>query len=539
MSVTSRVLERIMKLPPPVTRAVRAHRNIPVHTRDGVLLRTDHYEPRLPSAPTVLIRTPYGRGGMIGVLHGRVFAERGYHVVIQSCRGTFDSGGVFEPMRHERDDGLDTLAWLRAQPWFDGRVFTFGPSYMGFAQWALAAGAGPELRGMVLPVTIAAFRDPTYAGGSYSLATTLHWGVFVGNQGGSALALAYRQRRSAARIRSALSQLPLADLDQLASGREIAFYQDWLRHAESDDPYWEPRNHRAEASVPTLMIAGWQDIFLPWQLRDYQSVRAAGGTPRLVIGDWTHTSTELAGYSIRAALRFFATLRDGGRPPTGVRVRIAGGDDLRDLPDWPPHRHAQPWYLQPDAGLGTEPPPPGDPDSFVYDPADPTPSPGGPLITPDAGRVDNRPVERRPDVLVYSSAPLPAPVEAIGPVTATLRVRASVEHFDVAVRVCDVDAEGRSWNVCDGLTRVRPGTWPVDADGVREVDVELWPIGYHWRAGHRVRVQVAGAAWPRYARNTGTDEPLHSATTVQETTIEVFHDPEHPSAVLLPVAPPA
>jgi uncharacterized protein len=536
VSLGSRALERVMRLPPAATRTVRVHRDIPVHTRDGVLLRTDHYEPRLRGVPTVLIRTPYGRHGIMGLLHGRVFAERGYHVVIQSCRGTFDSGGVFEPMRHERDDGLDTLAWLRAQPWFDGRLFTFGPSYVGFTQWALAAEAPPELKGMVLPVTTAAFRDATYAGGAYSLATTLNWGVLISNQGGSLLSLAYKQRRSISRIKEAFRHLPLGDLDELASGREIAFYQEWLRHHETDDPYWQPRNHRAEVSAPILMIAGWQDIFLPWQLRDYQTLRAAGRTPRLVIGEWTHSDLELLGYSIRAGLRFFHTLSDGGQPRTGVRVRIAGSDELRDLPDWPPHQHTQPWYLQPGHGLAPHEPGGGEPDHFVYDPADPTPSPAGPLITTDAGRVDNTAVERRGDMLVYSGAPLRQPLEAIGPVVATLHVRSDNEHFDLAVRLCDVDAAGRSWNVCDGLTRVRPGTWPAGADGVREVQVELWPIGYRWAAGHRVRLQVAGAAWPRYARNTGTGEPLHSATTVQSARVEVFHDPAHPSAVALPVA---
>jgi hypothetical protein len=509
-----------------------------VHTRDGVILRTDHYEPRLPGAPTILMRTPYGRGGLIGLTQGRMFAERGFHVVIQSCRGTFDSGGVFEPMRHEHDDGLDTIAWLRAQPWFDGRLFTYGPSYVGFTQWAIAADAGPELRGMVLPVTTAAFRDATYAGGSYSLASTLNWAVLTTNQGGSPVSFMLKQRRAATRIRQAFAHLPLSELDQLVSGREVAFYQEWLRHDAADDPYWVPRNHRAEVTAPILMISGWQDIFLPWQLKDYQTLRAAGHEPRLVIGEWTHASLDLLGYSNRAGLRFFTDLAAGGQPPTGVWVRIAGTDEWRSLPDWPPHRHTQAWYLHTGAGLSPmRPAAAADADEFRYDPADPTPSPGGPLLTPEAGRVDNRAVERRDDVLVYSSAVLATRVEAVGPVSATVHIRSSVAYFDVAVRICDVDAKGRSWNVCDGLTRVRPGLYPADADGVHAVPVELWPIGYRWAVGHRIRVQVAGAAWPRYARNTGTGEPLHSAISTKVADNEVFHDADRPSAIVLPVAP--
>ncbi len=564
MSLTSRAIERVMRLPPAVTRAVRVHRDLETRTRDGVVLRADHYQPELPDAPTILLRTPYGRGGLIGVLQGRVFAERGFHVVIQSCRGTFDSGGAFEPMRHEHDDGLDTLTWLRAQPWYDGRLFTHGASYLGFTQWALAAGAAPDLRGMVLPVTTAAFRDPTYAGGAYSLDTTLNWAALTANMGGSLASFLVRQRRTARRITRVFEHLPLGELDTLLSGAEVAFFQEWLRHDAADDPYWQPRNHRAEVTAPILMIAGWQDIFLPWQLADFQTLRAAGAHPRLVIGDWTHADRELLAYTCRAALRFFTTLAAGDPPPTGVRVQIAGagsgsvpaarggrrgrkdgggrrgrkdGGGRRDLPDWPPHQGAQPWYLQAGRGLSPVKPDEAGVQRFHYDPADPTPSPAGPLLTPLGGRVDNAAVERRPDMLVYTGARLTAPVEAIGPASATLYVRASVEHFDVAVRVCDVDPQGRSWNVCDGLRRIRPGDAAPDADGVRAVEVPLWPIGYRWAAGHRIRVQVAAAAWPRYARNTGTGEPLHSAVTLCPSDHEVHHGPEHPSAVVLPVAP--
>jgi len=151
---------------------------------------------------------------------------------------------------------------------------------------------------------------------------------------------------------------------------------------------------------------------------------------------------------------------------------------------------------------------------FRYDPADPTPSPGGPLLTPLAGRKDNRRVEARADVLVYSTAALSAPVEVVGPVSSTVRVRSSSAHFDIFVRVCDVAPDGRSENICDGLIRVDE-THPVDADGVREIDVAMWPTAYRWQPGHRIRVQIAGGAHPRYARNTGSGEPLGSATTMK------------------------
>lgn len=538
MSLGSRFIQRYFHLPAPVTRAVRVRRDLPVRARDGVILRTDHYEPRLRPAPTILIRTPYGRKGVMGLMSGRTMAEHGFHVVLQSCRGTFDSGGTFDPMRHEREDGLDTVAWIEAQPWFDGNLFTYGPSYLGFTQWAIAAEAGPVLKGMLAAVTTAGFRDPTYAGGSYSLDTIVNWASIVSNQGGSLLSFMYKQARSQRRVQRALIHFPLSEVDMKAIGDSVRFYQDWLAHSEPDDPYWTQRVHHdrvAEVDAAVCLVGGWYDIFLPWQLRDYATLRAAGKHPRLVIGTWSHADPELLGYSTREGLSWFRHLLAGGASePGGVHVHVGGVDEWRDLPDWPPHDGSTDWYLQANGALARGAPAESGPDKFRYDPADPTPSPGGPLLTPQAGRRDNREVEARADVLVYTTEPLAADYETIGPVSATVHIRSSLPHFDVHVRVCEVDRTGRSENICDGLVRVDPGLFPPDRNGIRAVEVELWPMAYRFRAGHRIRVQVAGGAHPRYARNPGTGEPLPSATRFLVADNEVWHTPAHPSVLRLP-----
>jgi putative CocE/NonD family hydrolase len=538
VTLGSRAIERYLDLPPAVTRAVRVHRDLAVQTRDGIVLRTDHYEPRLRPAPTVLIRTPYGRKGIMGLMSGRAIAERGFHVVMQSCRGTFDSGGTFDPMRHEREDGLDTVAWVEAQPWFDGNLFTYGPSYLGFTQWAIAAEAGPALKGMLAAVTTAGFRDPTYAGGSYSLDTIINWAALIGNQGGSLASFVYKQARSQRRVRRALVHFPLSEVDSKATGMRVRFFQEWLAHGEPDDPYWAQRVHLnrvPEVDAAVCLVGGWYDIFLPWQLRDYATLRAAGKSPRLVIGPWTHADPHLLGFSIREGISWFRHQLNGGRgQPGGVRIYVGGPDEWRDLPDWPPHGPTTEWFLQANGGLSPDAPAASGPDKFRYDPTDPTPSPGGPLLTPQAGRRDNRAVEARSDVLVYTSPPLDAPYEAIGPVSATVHMRSSLDHFDVHVRVCEVDRAGRSENICDGLVRVDPGLFPPDPDGVRAVEVELWPMAYRFPAGHRIRVQVAGGAHPRYARNPGTGEPLATATRLLVADNEVCHDPAHPSSIRLP-----
>ncbi|MEN3308684.1 MAG: uncharacterized protein V7603_4886 [Micromonosporaceae bacterium] len=538
MTLGSRMIERYFRLPPPVTRDVRVHRDLPVRVRDGVVLRTDHHEPRRRPAPTVLIRTPYGRKGIMGLMSGRAIAERGFHVVLQSCRGTFDSGGAFDPMRHEREDGLDTVAWIEAQPWFDGNLFTYGPSYVGFTQWAIAAEAGPSLKGMLAAVTTAGFRDPTYAGGAYSLDTIVNWASILSNQGGSLPSFLYKQARSQRRVRRALVHFPLSEVDSRATGDSVRFFQEWLAHAEPDDPYWAQRVHHtrvAEVDAAVCLVGGWYDIFLPWQLRDYATLRAAGKSPRLVIGPWTHADPHLLGYSLREALSWFGHQLNGGRGrPGGVRIHVGGAGEWRDLPDWPPPATTTEWFLQADGGLAAGTPSGSGPDKFRYDPADPTPSPGGPLLTPQAGRRDNRAVEARADVLVYTTEPLAADYEAIGPVSATVHIRSSLDHFDVHVRVCEVDGTGRSENICDGLVRVTPGLFPRGEDGVRAVEVELWPMAYRFPAGHRIRVQVAGGAHSRYARNPGTGEPLATASKLLVADNEVYHDPAHPSTIRLP-----
>jgi len=535
MSVASRVVQRLLGLPPAVTRRVSLQRNIPVRTRDGVALMTDHYAPDVPDAATILIRSPYGRRGTVGLMMGNALAECGFHVVLQSCRGTFDSGGDFVPMRHEHDDGMDTLDWVAAQPWFTGKLFTYGPSYVGYTQWAIAADAGDRISGMLTAVTASSFRAPTYAGGSFSLDTILNWATLVHNQGGSLLSFIIKQARRRPYLKRAWTHLPLGEADLIAAGAEIAFFREWLASAEDED-YWLGRAHgdRIESvTAPVCMVGGWMDIFLPWQLADYARMRAAGHRPRLVIGPWTHASQELFGASIAEGVDFF-NVQLGRRPapPKDVHVFVQGADEWRDFETWPPAGRTTELAIRPGGALdfGATAAIASGPksDRFRYDPADPTPSVGGALFTTGGGAVDNRSLEARPDVVVYSSEPLTEAIEAVGPVAATIAVRTSSEFFDLFVRLCDVHPDGRSINVCDGLTRVDPRgsafatECPPDADGIRRVPVDLWPTAHRFQPGHRLRVQVSGGAHPRWARNSGTGDPMATASVLVPIDVEVF-----------------
>ncbi|MGI5237517.1 CocE/NonD family hydrolase [Dactylosporangium sp. CA-139066] len=537
---------RLLKLPPALTARVRVTRTIPVRMRDGAILRADHYAPALDAdLPTVLVRTPYGRGAPASVLC-RAVAQRGFNVLMQSCRGTGDSGGTFEPLLQEREDGLDTLDWLRCQPWYDGRLLTYGPSYVGFVQWALAAEAGDELKAMATIVTASDFGPPTYAGGAFSLDSVLTWSALLEAQRGPRLNNAVELLRGQPRLQRGLARVPMAEADRVTVGNEIEFFQRWLAEADPTSPYWTQRGHThrlPKVTAPVLMIGGWYDIFLPWQLADYMALRAAGQQPYLTIGPWNHGSAGLFQQSAAEAVAWFRAHTGG--PETirdhPVRVHVGGANGWLELPDWPPTKsHPQQWYLHPSNHLTQSEPSANEPlplDSFVYNPKDPTPAVGGPrLVGKIAGRRDNRPLESRPDVLTFTSAPLTEPLDVVGPVHADIYVRATTPsrngtpspYFDVFVRLCEVDEQGRSWNVCDGLARA-----DENHDPSIPVRVELWPTAHRFPPGHRIRVQISGGAHPRFSRNPGTGAPFGHELELRPVRQEILA----PSSITLPVAP--
>jgi putative CocE/NonD family hydrolase len=543
LSLISRFVGWRFKLPPAETYDVVVERDIPVPMPDGVTLLADHYYPRGGGAvPTVLVRSPYGRAGLVGLLFARPFAERGFGVLIQSCRGTFGSGGPFDALRNERGDGLATLAWLEAQPWFTGALATVGPSYLGLVQWAIARDAGPLLKAMAPQITASSFRSMTYPGETFGLDTALTWIQLMSTQERGWRSQMGNRRAAEARLRAAHDHLPLETADVVATGAPVPYYRDWLAHNEPGDPWWQPMDFSAtvgEVAAPATVQAGWYDIFLPFQLADYARLRQAGRRPYLTIGPWVHTAPAQFPVALRESILLFRAHLLGDRSGlrrAPVRVFVMGRQKWRNLPDWPPAGYAsQPWYLHPGGALALAPPPASAPDHYRYDPANPTPSPGGASLSTNSGPRDNRALEARADVLVYSSAPLDRAVEAIGPVGAEIAFASSLEHTDLCLRLCDVAPSGKSINISDGVLRLRPDCPPAGADGSRRVRVELWPTAYLFRPGHRIRLIVASAAHPRWARNPGSGEPLATATRLVPADQTVYHDPEHPSVLLLPV----
>jgi putative CocE/NonD family hydrolase len=338
----------------------------------------------------------------------------------------------------------------------------------------------------------------------------------------------------------------LGDVIQHMTGEDLALFHDQLDHAGVHDPFWAPVNFRrclSDWTVPTLLVDGWHDYPLPGVCDDYAVLRDVGVPVRLRIGAGGHIGGGGEGGMTDAPLDWFDThlleRSDLVRPAlakTSVSVHIQGvGGEWRDLDDWPPSTStATRWYLHGNGRLSTDAPLAIDaPDRYRYDPSDPTPAFGG-IGMLSGGAVDNRALEARADVLVYTSEVLTEPLTVIGTVSAELYVSSTLEHTDFFVRVCDVHPDGQSFNVCDGLQRIDPSLIARDADNVFRVSIAVWPAGHRFAEGHRVRVQVSSGAHPVYGRNLGAGEPYGTATIMRVAEQQVYHQPGRLSSVTLP-----
>ena len=506
--------------------------------RDGVELLTDVYSPVAESLGTLLIRTPYGRAGLIALLTARQYATHGYHVVNQSCRGTFGSGGVFEPFKPDIEDGADTVDWLRRQAWFGGRFALCGASYLGYTAWALMTDPPPELAAAVIAIAAHDNHWVTHGAGAFSLEQILSLmdGFEHLNDGlGKGI---LRSMTAGRRLKPGFEDLPLVRAQETVLAGSRMPYREWLTTPDADDPVWRPmRLGQAldRVNVPVLLHEGWQDRFPDQMIEQYERLRRRGVDVGLTIGPWTHVevATKGAGLLMEETLDWLGEHLAGTgdrQRPSPVHIFVTGAQRWRHLPEWPPATHQHVFYLQPNGGLGSaEPPPTAQPSTFTYDPADPTPAVGGRVINPArGGHRDNRKLEARDDILTFTGPVLREPLEVIGNPVVELVHRTDNPHADLFVRLCEVRQNGRSVNVSDGFRRLEPQR----ASGT--ILLRLEPIAHRFRPGTRIRLQVSGGAHPRYARNLGTDEDPARSSKLAPSPRTVFHGRGGFSRILLP-----
>ena len=566
---------------------VAVEHNVPIPMRDGILLYADIYRPLSPGRyPVLLQRTPYDKSQptVTGIDYLRA-ARAGYTVVVQDVRGRFASQGEFYPFMHEAADGYDTVEWAAGQPWSNGRVGMVGGSYLGAAQWLAAIAKPPHLKALFPTITPSDYQEGwVFQGGAFQLGLCLSWTLgplvlanFQKLAASQPLPASLQETltQTAERMDEAFRHLPLRQLPYLADG-VAPYYDHWLEHA-ADESYWGRWGIEAQygkLAIPAYHVGGWYDAFLAGTLRNFAGLQTAEATPqKLLVGPWAHTSplTNLVGevdFGIGSAasgidldgiqLRWFDYWLKGEtsgileEPP--VRLFVMGENRWRDEQEWPLARAWEVrYYLHSqgkansaggDGWLDTLHPTAEPADRFEYDPGNPVPTRGGglccdPFFLP-GGAFDQRPVENRHDVLVYTSTILEQDTEVTGPITLQLWASSSAPDTDFTGKLVDVHPSGVAYNLTDGIIRARyheSRSRPSLLEPGRAYlfVVDMGATSNLFKAGHRIRLEVASSNFPRFDRNLNTGAPVGASSEMRVAMQTVLHSEAHSSYLSLPV----
>ena len=530
--------------------SIIVERNVPATMRDGIRLQSDIYRPTADgNYPVVLARTPYGKAAVEPI--ARLIAAHGYITVIQDCRGKGSSEGSWYAFKNEGADGYDAVEWAASLPGSDGRVVMWGGSYAAITQVLTAITSPPHLAGITPWMVPSNFHEGViYQGGALQKNLTDSWVSGVSAD--------------------PVTHQPPADL------HSVDFYRDWRLHPDYDQ-YWKLMtidSRPEKIRVPGLYLSGWYDIFISGALRDYESVSKHGdpavqAKQRLIVGPWTHgMASSKSGdvdfgpaatpdptmvfrwydYILKQTANDFTTEKP-------VKIFVMGKNVWRQEDAWPLARaQATRYYLHSNgranslSGSGSLSP--ATPkmevaDQWVFDPQDPVPTQGGGLccgLKPEAGAFDQRAIEARPDVLVYSSAPFKSDFEVTGDIQVELYTRSTAVDTDLTVKVVDVRPDGYAQNLTDGILRLRYRNSMEKPEALKpgevyKVTVNAGPTSNVFLPGHRLRVEVSSSNSPRFDANPNTGANSDQGKTPVKATNAVLHDSEHPSAVVLPIIP--
>jgi putative CocE/NonD family hydrolase len=560
--------------------AVTAEFDVSVKMRDGVTLRADIYRPRTEGQfPVLLQRTPYDKNGERSF--GLRAAARGYVVIIQDVRGRYTSDGEWYTFRNEPDDGYDTVEWAAALPYSNGKVGMFGGSYVGATQMLAAIAKPPHLAGICPVVTASNYHSNwTYQGGAFEQWFNQSWTSGLA-QDTFARTVDPRSDATKGMWELPLDTFPLfnppADGRTPDSLQNLApYYLDWLAHPTYDD-YWKTlsiEEHFGDIQVPMLTTAAWYDIFQDGSLRNYVGVRTKGGSDaarrgqhlRVIVGGHAGNGPKIGDVDFGQAafydedavtLAWYDYLFNGvqnefaGKP---VKIFVMGANQWRDEDDWPLARaQATKYFLHSsgkansvrgDGSLSTTPPKAEAADIYIYDPANPAPTIGGLLCCDSThmppGPRDQRPVEARDDVLIYSTPPLPADLEVTGPVMLELYAKSSVVDTDFTAKLVDVWPNGFAQNLNDGILRARyresmEKPELLNPGQVYKLTIDVWSTSNVFKKGHMLRLEVSSSNFPRFNRNLNTGEDNAHGKRFVSATNSVLHDADHPSGLMLPV----
>jgi len=538
---------------------------VPIPMRDGVRLSANVYLPSENAPlPAILVRTPYGKGTSL-IPNYQAFVDRGYAVIVEDVRGTYDSEGAFEPLTQESGDGSDTIDWITRQRWSNGKVGMIGGSYLGIAQWKAALTGNPHLKA-IFPVVSGDddYLDRFYSpGGALKLGHRLEW-----------LAENRKAPGYEPDFNKFIWRLPLRTADVAATGKPDSEWSQAIEHPAYDS-FWQAistREHLDKIHIPVFAVGGWYDNYAESDLDAYASLRRSSGLNHILIGPWPHNmSSKFAqadfgpdsGIPVRRLqFQWFDQWLGGKDSPLAsappVKIFVMGANRWREDREWPPAA-ARPkvLYLESrghantlggDGVLRDGPARREASDAYIYDPRDPVPTRGGavccnPRVFP-WGPLDQRPVEKRQDVLVYTTPPLETGLEVIGPVKAVIYVASSARDTDFTAKLVDVFPDGAARILSDGILRLRyrqslskpvlatPGT-------VYQVAIDAGVTANYFPAGHRLRLEVSSSNFPRFDRNPNTGGPIATETRLLRATQRIYHGAAHPSRLELLIMPPA
>nr|BBH90909.1 X-Pro dipeptidyl-peptidase [Thermosporothrix sp. COM3] len=578
--------------------------DVPAKMRDGTILRANVYRPVGEGKwPVLLTRLPYGKdlSRSITSLDPLQTARRGYVVIVQDTRGRFTSGGEWEPMRHEDTDGYDTIAWAANLHYSNGQIGLFGGSYLGFTQWAALTQKPTTVKAAIPEMT---WNDPfngvMFRGGAQELGLIGYWYMGLGTD---VLMRQYQNEPDPRKFAAALHQY-ITDLDALGPqgywSLPLKEFTPFKRNAIApmffelyehymDRSFTESatiRGKHGQVTVPTLNIAGWYDIFLQDTIENFRILHTEGSTPearqsKLLIGPWTHggyfnpigeinygtaasamlinMQYDLATIQQRWFDYYLKGIDNGVASEAPVKLFVMGANVWRDEQEWPLARAVETRYylhsdghantLKGDGLLTTETPADEQPDHYDYDPANPVPTRGGALLMPPEfrpGPWDQRPIESREDVLVYSTPVLEQDVEVTGPITVHLWAISSAPDTDFVARLIDVHPDGYAQNLTDGIIRARyrhatHGGTPslLEPGKAYEYDIDLWATSNLFKKGHRIRLDITSSCFPRWDRNLNTGHDIGTDSEMAVAHQTILHDADHPSYIVLPIVPQA
>ncbi len=564
---------------------------VAMKTRDGVTLRADIYHPSAPGRyPTLLQRTPYNKDN--AAAFARKAAARGYLVVVQDVRGRYTSEGEWYTFKHESEDGYDAVEWAAALPSSNGKVGMFGGSYVGATQMLAAIAHPPHLAGIAPWVTASNYHENwTYQGGAFEQGFNESWTSGLAQD----TLNRYIRQNTNFRVGSTvlpLNQYPVFNVPAPQNAAELTsefapYFLDWLAHPTYDDYWkqWSIEENFQNIQVPALVMGAWYDIFQGGSLRNYIGLRDHAGTEaarhaqRLIVAIGGHSGS---GRHIGAidfgpaaaefsdedeTLNWYDYLFQGKQnefadPSRPVRIFVMGKNEWRDEDAWPLQRAKSTSYFLHSAGkantaagdgaLATSAAQSEAADTYVYDPANPVPTTGGPLCCDGehfaGGPRDQNPVEARPDVLVYSTPPLTEDLEVTGPVTLDLYAKTSAADTDFTAKLVDVAPDSAAINLTEGILRARfretrsavGGTAapkPITPGQVYEYKIDLWSTSNVFLKGHKIRLEVSSSNFPRFDRNLNTGKDGSTSSDFVPATNTILHDAQHPSALILPVVP--